>query len=248
SMPAGAARNAIDCALWDLEAHRQQTPVWRLLGLASAPGECHTMRTVSIDTPNAMAAAATALAGASTLKVKVGGDADIARLEAVHQAVPEAGIVVDANESWTVRQLESWLPRLSELGVVVLEQPLPAGQDEALAEMRGQIPLCADESCHDRGSFADVVGRYDMVNVKLDKAGGLTEAIAVVREAQDRGLELMIGCMVSTSLAVAPALLLAEQASFVDLDGPFLLERDRDAAPHDVRASLLRSSAAVWGA
>ncbi|MEM7434284.1 MAG: N-acetyl-D-Glu racemase DgcA [Myxococcota bacterium] len=246
-LPAGAARNAVDCALWDLEARRAGRPVSTMLGSVSAVDEVVTMRTISIGTPQAMADAAKAFPEGSVLKVKVDGDDSLGRLSAVHEAVPSARLVVDANESWSSTQLERWLPRLPELGVVVLEQPLPAQQDESLASFRGGLPFCADESFHDRASFDAIADRYDMVNLKLDKAGGLTEAWAALEEARRRGLKTMVGCMVSTSLAIAPALVLAPRVDFVDLDGPLLLERDRRGTRHDASRSLLRASSEVWG-
>ncbi len=205
------------------------------------------MRTVSIASPDAMAEAALLLAEAAVLKVKVDGGPDLARVEAVHRSAPNAALVVDPNESWTEAQLERWLPELRQHGVVAIEQPLPAGHDECLRETRGMIPFVADESFHDRRSFDAIDGRYDIVNLKLDKTGGLTEAIACLEEARTRGLGVMVGCMVSTTLAIAPALTLAVHADFVDLDGPLLLVHDRDEARHDAAASLLRSSPELWG-
>ncbi len=247
TMPPGAARNAVDCALWDLEAKRGGRAVWELLGFSEAPPAVHTMRTVSVGSPEAMGAAAAKLAQATVLKVKVDGGPDLERIAVVREAAPRSALVIDANEAWTEKQLAAWLPRLAAMGVVALEQPLPAGKDEALSAMGGLVPLCADEAFHDRQSFSAVEGRYDIVNIKLDKTGGLTEALRTLREAKARGLQTMVGCMVSTSLAVAPALLLAPQAEYVDLDGPLLLARDREGAGHDESASLLRSSAAIWG-
>ena len=242
----GAARNAIDCALWDLESKQTGQSAWELAGLGQAPAPMRTMRTVSVDAPEKMAEAARSLARAQVLKVKVDGGDDLARLRAVHESVPDAKLVVDPNEGWNETQLERWLPELAALGVVVLEQPLPADRDRALAAMRGQVPLCADESFHDRSSFAHVRGRYDLVNVKLDKAGGLTEALACMREATAQGFGTMVGCMVATSLAVAPALLL-EGADYVDLDGPLLLERDRAGARHDAATGTLHAAPSLWG-
>jgi len=247
TMPPGAARNAVDCALWDLEAKRTGRAVWELMGLSTEPSAARTMRTVSVGSPDAMGEAAAKLAHAAALKVKVDGGPDLERIVAVHEAAPRSALVVDANESWTETQLATWLPKLSAIGVTVLEQPLPAGEDAALSAMRGVVPFCADETFHDRRSFAAVEGRYDIVNIKLDKTGGLTEALSIMREAKVRGLRTMVGCMVSTSLAVAPALLLATQAEYVDLDGPLLLERDREGATHEDGASLLRPLAAIWG-
>lgn len=247
TMHPGAARNAVDCALWDLEAKRTGKPAWELAGLSGPPLGVHTMRTVSVGSPRAMAAAAEELAHVQTIKVKVDGNTDLARIQAVHAAAPEANLVVDANESWTRSQLRQWLPRLADLGVVVLEQPLPANDDDVLGEMRGILPFCADESFHDRRSLQPVAERYDMVNIKLDKAGGLTEALACQRAARERQLGVMVGCMVCTSLAIEPALLLAMNAEYVDLDGPFLLDEDREGAAHEERRSLLRASPSLWG-
>lgn len=246
-MQAGAARNALDCALWDLEAKYRQEPVWALLGFASPPVATPTVRTVSIGSPEAMNEAAAQLEGTSAIKVKVDGGADLERIAAVHEAAPRARLIVDANESWSTAQLMRWLPELSKHGVAVLEQPLRAGADHALRDLRSPVSLCADESFHHRRSFDEVEDRYDMVNVKLDKTGGLTEALLCVREATRRGLSIMVGCMVSTSLAIEPAMLLAGYADYVDLDGPLLLETDREGALHDRRTGWLVSSPFVWG-
>jgi L-alanine-DL-glutamate epimerase-like enolase superfamily enzyme len=247
TMPAGAARNAVDCALWDLEAKRAGIPVWQLAGLRQAPAPLRTMRTLSIDTPERMGRAAQRLADPTIIKLKVDGGGDLARIAAVHRAVPSAALVVDANESWSVEQLRRWLPELGGLGVELLEQPLPAGRDEALNELRGGVPICADESFHDRQSFEEIGERYDVVNIKLDKTGGLTEALRCAREARDRSIQIMVGCMVCTSLGIEPALLLAQDADHVDLDGALLLERDRDGARSDSVTGQLRSSPILWG-
>jgi L-alanine-DL-glutamate epimerase-like enolase superfamily enzyme len=244
--PAGAARNAIDCALWDLEAKRTGKPVWELAGLGGAPRAVRTMRTISVDSVEAMGAVAAKLVGTSVIKVKVDGGADLERIAAVHEAAPGAELVVDPNEAWTGEQLAAWLPALPRLGVSVVEQPLPAGDDAALDGLKRTVLICADESFHDRRSFSDIEGRYDMVNIKLDKTGGLTEALHCVGEARRLGLRMMIGCMVSTSLAIEPALLLTSNAEHVDLDGPLLLENDREGALHDRATGLLRPSA-LWG-
>ena len=248
AMPAGAARNAIDCALWDLEAKRAGKPVWELVGLGCPPAEVRTMRTVSVDTAERMKAAAADLANARVIKVKVDGGADLDRIAAVHEAAPKAELVIDANEAWSPEQLARWLPLLRKLGVAVIEQPLPAGDDAALDGLERAVPICADESFHDRRSFAGIEGRYDMVNIKLDKAGGLSEALYCIGEARRLGLPVMVGCMVSTSLAIEPALLLTSDAEYVDLDGPLLLETDREGALHDRKAGLLRPSSSIWGA
>jgi L-alanine-DL-glutamate epimerase-like enolase superfamily enzyme len=248
AMPAGAARNAIDCALWELEAKRAGKPVWQFAGLDGEPEPIYTMRTVSVGSVDEMRAAAMAFEGSRVIKVKVDGGPDLERIEAVHQAVPTARLVVDANEAWSVEQVVAWLPRLPELGVSVLEQPLRAGRDSALFGMPRRISICADESFHDRQSFSSIADRYDMVNVKLDKAGGLSEAIYCMRLARSSGVQVMLGCMVSTSLAIEPALLLASGAEYVDLDGPLLLKSDREGALHDRGSGLLRPSPSIWGA
>lgn len=247
-LPAGAARNAIDCALWDLVAKRAGKPTWELAGLGGPPRDVHTMRTVSLGTVEQMRAAAARLADPRVIKVKVDGGQDLDRIAAVHDAAPNAELVVDANESWTAEQLVRWLPQLPMLGVAVLEQPLRAGDDAALLGLERAVPICADESFHDRRSFATIEGRYDMVNIKLDKAGGLSEALQCVEEASDVGVRVMVGCMVSTSLAIEPALLLTADAEYVDLDGPLLLETDREGALHDRDAGVLRPSSSIWGA
>jgi L-alanine-DL-glutamate epimerase-like enolase superfamily enzyme len=248
AMPAGAARNAIDCALWELEAKRARQPVWQLAGLGRGPEPVYTMRTVSVGSVDEMRGAALAFDGSRVIKVKVDGGRDLERIEAVHQAVPTARLVVDANEAWSIEQLAAWLPRLPELGVSVLEQPLRAGRDSALEGLPREVMLCADESFHDRQSFSSIADRYDMVNIKLDKTGGLSEAIYCMRFAQSSGFQVMLGCMVSTSLAIAPALLLASGAEYVDLDAPLLLETDREGALHDRGSGLLRPSPSIWGA
>ena len=244
---AGAARNAIDCSLWDLEAKRVGKPVWSLVGMPSAPPPVSTMRTVSVGSAGDMKKAAACFRGASLIKVKVDGGEDLERIAAVHEAAPKAKLVVDANEAWSVEQTESWLRELPRLGVAVLEQPLAADDDDALEEIEHIVPICADESFHDRGSFSKVAKRYDMINIKLDKTGGLSEALACKAEAERLGMPIMVGCMVSTSLAIEPALLLAADAAYVDLDGPLLLEADRDGVLHDAEAGLLRPSPSIWG-
>ena len=248
SMPAGAARNALDCALWDWEARASDTPVWSLAGLPVPPAPVRTMRTISVASPREMGEAAKTLALAEVIKVKVDGGPDLARIAAVHAAAPSAKLVVDPNEGWSAEQTASWLPELADLGVAVLEQPLPAGEDAALEAIGDRsVLICADESFHDRGSFERMNGRYDMINLKLDKSGGLTEALLCAEEARRLGMPIMVGCMVSTSLAIEPALLLATGAELVDLDGPLLLENDREGALHDRDAGLLRPSPSVWG-
>jgi L-alanine-DL-glutamate epimerase-like enolase superfamily enzyme len=226
ALPAGAARNALDCAFWDLEAKRSGKPVHELAGLPP-PRPLVTAFTISLGSPESMAAAADKASGRPLLKVKLGGDSDLACIAAVRRAAPRAELIVDANEAWTGDNLPENLAACANARVTLVEQPLPAGGDEALAAIPRPIPVCADESVHDRASLGALMGKYDAVNLKLDKAGGLTEALALSDEARRRGLAVMAGCMVSTSLAMAPAMLLAQEARIVDLDGPLLLAKDR---------------------
>jgi L-alanine-DL-glutamate epimerase-like enolase superfamily enzyme len=246
AMPAGAARNALDCALLDLEAKIAGQRVWNLLG-RPAPRACTTAYTISLGTPEAMAAATAKAAQRPLLKIKLGGHGDGARIAAVRTAAPESELIVDANEAWTSDNLAQRLAECAEAGVTLVEQPLPAGQDEALARIRRPLAVCADESVHDRSSLAGLRERYDAVNIKLDKTGGLTEALAMADAAQALGFEIMIGCMVATSLAMAPAMLLAEQARFVDLDGPLLLARDREGGLRYDGSLVYPPDAALWG-
>jgi L-alanine-DL-glutamate epimerase-like enolase superfamily enzyme len=246
AMPAGAARNALDCALLDLEAKIAGQRVWNLLG-RPAPLPCTTAYTISLGTPEAMAAATAKVAHRPLLKIKLGGDGDGARIAAVRDAAPESELIVDANEAWTPDNLAQRLAECAEAGVTLVEQPLPAGHDEALARIRRPLAVCADESVHDRSSLAGLRERYDAVNIKLDKSGGLTEALAMADAAQALGFEIMIGCMVATSLAMAPAMLLAQQARFVDLDGPLLLARDRDGGLRYDGSLVYPPDAALWG-
>jgi L-alanine-DL-glutamate epimerase-like enolase superfamily enzyme len=245
-MPHGAARNALDCALWDFEAKRRATPAYKLAALP-APTATITAFTISLGTPEAMAAAAKAASARPLLKLKLGGAGDPQRLAAVRAAAPDSQLIVDANEAWSAENLMTNLKACAEHGVALIEQPLPVNEDAALAEIPHLVPICADESCHSTQDLADLRGRYDAVNVKLDKAGGLTEALALVAAAGRLGFQLMIGSMVGTSLGVAPALLLAGKANFVDLDGPLLLAKDRaDGLLYE--GSLIHPpGAALWG-
>jgi L-Ala-D/L-Glu epimerase / N-acetyl-D-glutamate racemase len=247
-LPAGAARNALDCALIDFDAKRLGRPAHVLLGLP-APKPVRTAFTLSLDTPEAMGAAARAAAARSfsLLKVKVAGGQDLARIEAVRAAAPAADLIVDANEGWSEDDLKRLTPELARLRVGLVEQPIKAAEDEILAGFDSPVPLCADESCHTRSDLARILGRYSYINIKLDKAGGLTEALALARQAGTQGLRLMVGCMVSTSLAMAPATLLAGGADYVDLDGPLLLERDRQPALTYQGDLLLPPPPALWG-
>jgi L-Ala-D/L-Glu epimerase len=246
AMPAGAARNALDCALLDLEAKTAGRRVWNLLG-RPAPRACVTAYTISLGSPEAMAAATARAAHRPLLKIKLGGDGDGARIAAVRKAAPESELIVDANEAWTAHNLDRNLAECAEVGVTLVEQPLPAGQDEALARIKRAAAVCADESVHDRKSLDGLRDRYDAVNIKLDKTGGLTEALAMADAAQALGFEIMVGCMVATSLAMAPAMLLAAQARFVDLDGPLLLARDRDGGLRYDGSLVYPPEAALWG-
>jgi L-alanine-DL-glutamate epimerase-like enolase superfamily enzyme len=246
ALPAGAARNAVDCALWDLEAKMAGIRVWELAGLPP-PGPEVTAYTLSLDTPDAMQAQAAQNAHRPLLKIKLGTPDDMPRLEAVRAGAPDARIIVDANEGWTADVYSDLAPHLVRLGVQMVEQPLPAGQDDLLAEIARPLPVCADESCHDRASLPALAGKYDMVNIKLDKTGGLTEALALKTAAAEAGYDIMVGCMVGSSLAMAPAVLLAQGVAFTDLDGPLLLAEDRDQPLTFDAAGVHPPEAALWG-
>ena len=246
ALPAGAARNALDCALIDLEAKRSGQRAWVLLGRGE-PRPCTTAYTISLGAPETMEQAAAAAAHRPLLKVKLGGEGDPERIVAVRRAVPKAELIVDANESWTGSNLERNLDACAAAGVTLVEQPLPAGQDGLLARIRRPIPVCADESVHDRKSLDGLRERYDAVNIKLDKTGGLTEALAMADSARALGFGIMVGCMVATSLSMAPAMLLTPLARVVDLDGPLLLARDRDHALRYDGSLIYPPEAALWG-
>jgi len=246
TLPPGAARNAVDCALWDVHAKRTGAPVWRLAGLAR-PKPVTTAFTLSLDAPEAMEAAARRQAARPLLKIKLGTPDDMPRLEAVRRGAPGSAIIVDANEGWSAEVYSDLAPHLARLGVTLVEQPLPAGGDGMLAEIERPVPVCADESCHDRASLAELRGRYDAINIKLDKTGGLTEALALREAARAAGFGIMVGCMVGSSLAMAPALLLAQGADTVDLDGPLLLAEDRDTPLRVEGSTLHPPDPALWG-
>jgi L-alanine-DL-glutamate epimerase-like enolase superfamily enzyme len=246
AMPAGAARNALDCALIDLEAKTGGKRVWDLLGRRS-PQACTTAYTISLGSPEVMAEATAKAAHRRLLKIKLGGDGDDRRIAAVRKAAPDSELIVDANEAWTPANLEQNLAACAAAGVTLVEQPLPAGDDEALERIRRPLAVCADESVHDRASLAGLRERYDAVNIKLDKTGGLTEALAMADAAQGLGFQIMIGCMVATSLAMAPAMLLAQDARYVDLDGPLLLAHDREAGLRYEGSLVYPPAAALWG-
>lgn len=246
ALPPGAARNAVDCALWDQAAKASGRRVWQLAGLP-APGPLQTCFTLSLDTPERMRAAAARHAHRPILKIKLGTPDDMPRLEAVRQGAPAARLVVDANEGWTAEVYSHLAPHLLRLGVALVEQPLPAGRDGMLAEIARPLPVCADESCHDRASLPDLKGKYDMVNLKLDKTGGLTEALALREAARAAGFGVMVGCMVGTSLAMAPAVLLGQGAEVVDLDGPLLLAEDRPEPLFYDSRGVHPPASALWG-
>jgi L-alanine-DL-glutamate epimerase-like enolase superfamily enzyme len=227
-LPAGPVRNAIDCAFWDLEAKQRGQRAWTLAGIEE--GRVRTLYTIGLDTPEVMAARAKAHADWPWLKVKLGGPGDRERIAAVRKAAPRARLLVDANGGWTLDELNAYAPELAAIGVAVIEQPLAPGVDAALAGWKGPLPLCADESCLDRSSLDALPDGYRYVNIKLDKTGGLTEALALAAAAHTRGLRVMVGCNLGTSLATAPALLIARLAEIVDLDSPLLLARDREPA------------------
>jgi len=245
-LPAGAARNAVDCALWDLEAKRSGRRVWELAGLP-APEPMLTAYTLSLDAPDNMRAAAARLAHRPLLKIKLGGEDDMARLEAVRAGAPKTTIIVDANEGWTADVYSALAPHLVRLGVSLVEQPLPADNDDILAEIERPLPVCADESCHDRGSLHGLHGKYDVVNIKLDKTGGLTEALKLKSAALAEGYGLMVGCLIGSSLAMAPATLVAQGAGTVDLDAPLLLAEDRDHPLQYDDQGVHAPLAQLWG-
>jgi L-alanine-DL-glutamate epimerase-like enolase superfamily enzyme len=246
AMPPGAARNALDCALADLEAKASGQRIWSLLG-RDTPRACTTAYTISLGTPDAMAEATAKAAHRALLKIKLGGDGDIERIAAVRKAAPHSELIVDANEAWTEANLARHLAACADAGVTMVEQPLPAGNDAALARTQRPIAVCADESVHDRASLAGLRERYDAINIKLDKTGGLTEALAMADEAERLGFGIMVGCMVATSLAMAPAMLIAQKARVVDLDGPLLLAKDREHGLRYEQSLVYPPDQALWG-
>jgi L-Ala-D/L-Glu epimerase len=245
-MPAGAARNALDCALFDWEAKSQGRRAWEIAGLP-APQPVTTAYTLSLGTPESMGEAARGAAARPLLKVKLGGDGDPARIAAVRAGAPQSRLIVDANEAWRPENLDENLAACLAAGVALIEQPLPAGEDAALAGLPHPVPICADESLHDRKDLDALAGRYDAINIKLDKTGGLTEAVMLAHEARARGLTVMIGCMLGTSLGMAPATLLTHHADFVDLDGPLLLARDRDRPLRYDGSTMHPPEPDLWG-
>jgi L-Ala-D/L-Glu epimerase len=246
-LPAGAARNAVDCALWDLECKLTGLRAWDLGGLP-APDPVTTVFTLGVDEPDVMGAKAAANAARPWLKLKMtGDDKDLDRVRLIHQNAPGARLVVDANEGWTVAQYLEYAPLLKALGVEMIEQPLPAKDDGGLAGIERPLPVCADESCHDTATLADLAGKYDMINIKLDKTGGLTEALRLRDAALAAGFGVMVGCMVGTSLAMAPGVLVAQGATVVDLDGPLLMARDREPGLTYEGSLVHPPLAALWG-
>lgn len=245
-LPAGAARNAVDCALWDHAAKSAGKRVWQLAGLPE-PKPVITAYTLSLDTPENMRAQAAKHAHRPILKIKLGTPDDMPRLEAVRAGAPNPKIIIDANEGWTPAIYADLAPHLLRLGVALVEQPLPAGQDDMLSEIARPLPVCADESCHDRASLAALKGKYDMVNLKLDKTGGLTEGLALKHDATAMGFHLMVGCMVGSSLSMAPATLLAQSVAYTDLDGPLLLSEDRDDPLTFDTKGVHPPTPALWG-
>jgi L-alanine-DL-glutamate epimerase-like enolase superfamily enzyme len=246
ALPPGAARNALDCALWDLEAKQAGRRAWDLAGVPE-PAPVITAYTISLGTPQEMAEAAGRAAARPLLKIKLGKPGDPERIAAIRAAAPESELIVDANEGWLPENLADNFRACADAGVTLIEQPLPAGSDEALEGLDRPVPLCADESVHGRFGIAALRGRYDALNIKLDKTGGLTEALALAEDAERLGFSLMVGCMVGTSLAMAPAVLLAGRARYVDLDGPLLLARDRSEGLVYEGSRLHAPQPQLWG-
>ena len=245
-LPAGAARNAVDLAFWDLECKASGKRHWEIAGLP-APGPVTTAYTLSLDSVEAMGRKAAENAERPLLKLKLAGPEDLDRVAAVRASAPKARLIVDANEGWSAEQYAALAPELARLGVEMIEQPLPAGQDAALAGIERPLPVCADESCHDTATLAELAGRYDMINIKLDKTGGLTEALKLKSAAEAAGYGIMVGCMLATSLAMAPGVLLAQGVPVVDLDGPLLLAEDRDPALRIEDSLVYPPESALWG-
>ncbi len=241
-----AAANALDCALWDLRAKQSGMPVWQLIGLIE-PKPVITAFTLSLDTPEAMAAAAKAASSRPLLKLKLGREGDVARLKAIRAAVPNARLIVDANEGWTPYNIAEMLQACKTYGVELVEQPLPATNDEVLLNLPRDLIICADESAHGRKTLHKLKGKYDAINIKLDKTAGLTEALALAHEAKAQKFKIMVGCMLATSLAMAPAFLLAQLADYVDLDGPLLLAKDRVPGFRFEGSLMYPPSRALWG-
>ncbi len=246
ALPAGAARNAIDCALWDFEAKKRGITVAELAGLTT-PHALTTAYTLSLGAADEMAQAAQKAAERPLLKVKLGGDGDPERILAVRRAAPKARLVVDANEAWTPQLYPACIKACQDAGVEMIEQPFPADQDDILADLPRPIAICADESLHESKDLAALRNRYDAINIKLDKAGGLTHALDLLKTARALDFKIMVGCMLATSLAMAPAILLAQTADVVDLDGPLLLERDREPILRYEGSVVHPALTSLWG-
>lgn len=244
-MPSGAARNALDCALWDLECKLTNVSIWELVKQTSQP--LTTAYTLSLDTPDNMHQAALNNASRPLLKLKLGGEDDLDRVCAVRRGAPSARIILDANEAWDVETYQALIPELVKLNVAMIEQPFPADKDEVLAHLPHPIPICADESCHDRESLSKIIGRYEMINIKLDKAGGLTEALALKSQAEKIGLNVMVGCMLAGSLSMAPAFVVAQDVEIVDLDGPLLLSEDIENGFEFIDNIMIPFTNKLWG-
>lgn len=245
-LPAGGARNALDCALWDLTAKRERKSIWELTDIE--PKSQSTVITIGIqDTPQAMAEDAARAASYPVIKVKLDGVDPVPRMQAIRSARPDATLIIDANQGFTIETLRDVLGPFEELGVSMIEQPLPRGGDEALSGVKSPIPICADESCLHRGELFQALDRYDMINIKLDKTGGLTEALALAKEAQANGKRLMVGNMVGTSLSMAPAFVIAQMCDFVDLDGPLALKSDQVVPMKYVGAEVSLPEQGLWG-
>ncbi|MGH7186400.1 MAG: N-acetyl-D-Glu racemase DgcA [Pseudomonadota bacterium] len=245
-LPAGAARNALDCALWDLAAKRAGKRAWEIAGVPQ-PAPVTTAYTLSLGTPDEMEKAARLASARPLLKVKLGGEGDADRIAAVRRGAPSAALIVDANEAWSEATVQRNIEACERADVKLIEQPFPAGRDSLLSGIRCTIPICADESVHDAASLDRIAGRYQMINIKLDKAGGLTEALALAGAARANGLKIMVGCMLATSLAMAPAMLVAQYADYVDLDGPLLLARDRHPGIAYDGSLMAPPPPALWG-
>jgi L-alanine-DL-glutamate epimerase-like enolase superfamily enzyme len=248
-LPQPTARNPVDCALWDLRSKLQRVSIWELAGIPRRKGPLTTAMTVSVDTPEKMRHQAAEMRQCQLIKIKVDGGDDVTRVAAVRDVAPAARLTVDANESWSFAQLREFAPALAKLGVEMIEQPLRTSVDAELQGYRSPVPLCADEACMDLSSLPRIVGRYQMVNVKLDKTGGFTEALQLVKEARRLGLGVMTGCNVGTSLAMAPAFLIGTLSDFVDIDGASMLVDDRQPGlTYDLQHGTVEApSAALWG-
>jgi L-alanine-DL-glutamate epimerase-like enolase superfamily enzyme len=245
-LPAGAARNALDCALWDLDAKRLEQPVWQLAGITK-PASLQSAFTISLGSPEKMATDTKNASQRSVLKIKLGGDGDVERMQAVRQAAPNATLILDANEAWNETNFSTFMKAAKSIKADLIEQPLASANDTLLESAERLVPICADESLHTRADLGPLRKRYDCINIKLDKSGGLTEALLLKREAEAAGFMIMVGCMVSTSLSMAPAMLLAQGAQFVDLDGPLLLAKDRASPIKYEGSTIFPPEPSLWG-